>query len=44
MLCSSVERLQAEVEALDKRATEAEKVEAELLQELRESEVATADR
>ncbi len=44
VMCSSVERLEAEVEALDRRATEAETAEAELLQELRQIEAIAADR
>ena len=44
MLSRSLERLEGEVEALEKRATEAESAEAELLQELKQSENVAADR
>ncbi|KAK9825736.1 hypothetical protein WJX74_002575 [Apatococcus lobatus] len=40
----SVERLEGDVELLEKRATEAESAEAELLQELKQSESVAADR
>lgn len=44
ILSRSVEQLEGEVGALEKRATEAESAEAELLQELKQSENVAADR